>query len=149
MIQYNTMYYYTDMTWIPGEYSDCMTGNYDRVLTRIYTDYLMVRDQSNCLTYIWELTECNDITNQSFCDQYIVTSGRDTYNKEPLTMTMPPLCSVLWSYFHLQDGKLWKQLTFFYFLGPGVWTFFLNIYYIIKYFSKYLPTWLSLFLYIY
>ena len=113
MIQYNTMYYYTDITWIPGVYSDYMTGNNDRVLTRIYTDYFLVWDQSNSLIYTWELTECNDVTDQSLCDQYIVTSGRYTQCKEPRILTMPPPRSVLWSHFQLQDGKLWNQLTFF------------------------------------
>ena len=137
MIQYNTMYYYTDIPWIPGVYSDCLTGKYNRVLSRIYMDWFLVKDQSNSLIYIWELTECNDITDQSFCDQYIVTLGQYTHSKETLTVTMPPPCSVLWSYFHLQDGKLWKQLTFFYFMAPGVFfcllTFFLNTFiYLLK-----------------
>ena len=69
-------------------------------------DYFLVRDQSNSLTYSWELTECNNITDQSFCDQYIVTSGRYKQCKEPLTQTMPPPRSVLWSHFRLEDGKL-------------------------------------------
>ena len=107
------MYYYTDITWIHYEYSDCMTGKNDRVLSRIYMDYFLVRDQSNSLTYSWELTECNNITDQSFCDQYIVTSGRYNQCKKPLTQAMPPPRSVLWSHFRLVDGKLWKQLTFF------------------------------------
>ena len=90
-----------------------LTSNYDRVLSRIYMDWFLVKDQSNSLIYIWELTECNDFTDQSFCDQYIVTSGRNTHSLGPLTSTMPPPRCVFWSYFQFQDGKMLKQLIFY------------------------------------
>ena len=136
MIQYNTMYYYTDIPWIPGEYSDCMTGNYDRVLSRIYMDWFLVKDQSNSLIYIWELTECNDFTDQSFYDQYIVTSGRNTHSLGPLTSTMPPPSSVFWSHFQFQDGKMLKQLIFYIFC----WLFSICVHFLLIWMSIFLQS---------
>ena len=83
-----------------------MTGKNDHVLSRIYTDYFLVKDQSNSLTCSWELTKCNNITDWSFYDQYIFTLGRDTFSLEPLTTAMPPPYSVLWSHYKLQEGDL-------------------------------------------